>query len=293
MNNFYLSIKYKNHTILANNGIILFTMALNSNSLNKNIYASIASLPEIPFTEDLERLLLGNYNIKIIFFIKPSNTKDSQEIINKMNIENKNCAIVYITLEKLISDLMYTREKMYGVDYVVGPQDELIFSLDCPNMDKSAALLPDAERELEINKEFTILDLLLQKSVFISDGYSWDEIVSQFKNNKFYISGGLSTKRHIISSVQRRLCRVLDFLQIPDKFSIATYHNNPELKTNKSHYSNYKNNKNKSSIPPFIIGKRFLHNASIMSSVPVVYNPSLNIYKTSLSEIYLSHIEEK
>ena len=67
--------------------------------------------------------------------------------------------------------------------------------------------------------------------MFIFINIKWSEVVKIFKENNIYISGGHSTKRHIISSTQRRLCSILDNLNIGLNFSIKNYHKNDNLLT--------------------------------------------------------------
>ncbi len=73
---------------------------------------------------------------------------------------------------------------------------------------------------------------ILNKSMFISADFTWNEITNKFIKNKFYITGGISTKRHVISSTQRKLCYILNLLDVPLDFSIHSYHNNNELLVN-------------------------------------------------------------
>jgi DNA-directed RNA polymerase len=65
---------------------------------------------------------------------------------------------------------------------------------------------------------------IINSGVFIFEGYDWSEIVDTFLKEGIIITGGLGTKRHIISPTHFRLMKVLFALDI--NFSLLSYYYN-------------------------------------------------------------------
>ena len=65
---------------------------------------------------------------------------------------------------------------------------------------------------------------IMHKSVFILINYSWHDLCDILKNDNIHISGGHTSKRHILSSVQLRLAKICLQIGISDEFIINAFH---------------------------------------------------------------------
>lgn len=75
------------------------------------------------------------------------------------------------------------------------------------------------------NKDNTdIVKEIINSGLFLFEGYDWNEIVEVFLENGIFLTGGLGTKRHIISPTQFRLMNVLMFLNF--NYSVLSYYYN-------------------------------------------------------------------
>ena len=69
------------------------------------------------------------------------------------------------------------------------------------------------------------------RSIFIFKNIPWSEVKNKFESHHIFLSGGLSTKRHILSPTQRRLARICDELDFHDGFTTKAFHSSDQLLT--------------------------------------------------------------
>lgn len=119
----------------------------------------------------------------------------------------------------------------------------------------------------------------LHKTLFVSIDYSWEELIKHSENKKIFISGGHTSKRHILSSVQLRLAKICLQIGISDEFIINAFHNNEKLLTSSS--SSFKSSK----IDLSNIGKRNFSSKSTnkqATNINKLLNISQKLQKTNL-----------
>lgn len=143
-------------------------------------------------------------------------------------------------------------------------------------------------KELKIardSKTFEQYQNLIQKSAFFIIDFSWSELVNELKKNDFYLSGGLSTKRHIISTTQRRLCKLLDHLGVSEDFTTYSYHNADQLLIKGDPNPTKKSSlKNSPLLGPFISGSTRSYSTNTKGTKTLNYKP-INIDKLRKNEI--------
>jgi len=88
------------------------------------------------------------------------------------------------------------------------------------NLDLKDVLVSYANK----NSHTPVIKEAFNNSIFIFDGYNWFEIVNFFKINNIEISGGIGTKRHILSPNQYRLLFSLPVLNISYSLLSFYYH---------------------------------------------------------------------